>query len=347
MQFPGKEPVKANRYGGGREFTKLRISVFLLLVIILFGTVGYTSIEHMSVFDSFYMTLITISTVGFSEIAPLTQAGRFITVIIIVSGISLLTYTLGQIATIFIEGELQRLLGRRKLEKQIALQRRHFIICGFGRIGEVISRELADEHIPFVVIEKDDRKIELLEKERFLYLEGDATDEEVLLTAGLERAKGLVTAVSSDADNVFITLTAKGLMPDIFVLSRAADLKNERKLIRAGASRVVCPYNMGGSRMANILKKPTVVDFLDTTLMSGALGLRLEEAVIKPASYLVGKTVIESKLRQQFGVIIVAIKKAEQEMVFNPGPDAVFDAGDVIVTIGKQEDLVRMEKVLS
>ena len=329
------------------EFARLRISVFLLVVIIAFGTIGYSTIEGMTLFDSFYMTLITISTVGFSEIAPLTQTGRFITVIIIVSGISLLTYTLGQIARIFIEGELQRLLGRRKLEKQIASQQNHFIICGFGRIGQVITRELEDEKIPFVVIEKDEKKIELLEREQFLYFAGDATDEEVLLRAGLERAKGLVTAVSSDADNVFITLTAKGLMPDIFLLSRAADLKNERKLLKAGATRVVCPYNMGGSRMADILKKPTVVDFLDTTLTSGALGLRLEEAVIQANSSLVGKTLLESSLRRDFGVMIVAIKKSDREMIFNPGPDALLEAGDVIVSIGKQEDLVRMAAILS
>ena len=328
------------------EYTKLRISLFLLVSIVIFGTVGYSTIEHMSLFDSFYMTLITISTVGFSEIAPLTQTGRLITVIIIISGISLLTYTLSQIARIFIEGELRKLLGRRKLEKQIASQTNHFIICGFGRIGEIIARELRDEKIPFIVIERNEDKLEVLEKDKFLYLAGDATDEEALLQAGLERAKGLVTAVSSDADNVFITLTAKGLVPDIFILSRAADLKNERKLLRAGASRVVCPYNMGGSRMAQIVKKPNVVDFLDTTLMSGALGLRLEEALIHPTSALVGTTVMSSKLRQNFGIIIVAIKKADKEMLFNPGPDAVLGADDVIVAIGKQDDLVRMAKVL-
>jgi len=328
------------------EYARLRISLFLLFLIIASGTVGYSLIEGMTLFDSFYMTLITISTVGFGEITPLTPSGRFLTVVIIISGISLLTYSLGQIARVFIEGELQKLFGRKKLEKQISSLENHYIICGFGRIGEVVSRELADEAIGFVVIEKDEKKIEQLEREHFLYLAGDATDEETLLQAGLNRAKGLATVVSSDADNVFITLTAKGLNPEIFILSRAADLKNENKLLRAGASRVVCPYNMGGSRMAQILKKPTVVDFLETTLMSGALGLTLEEAVVHPTSYLVGQTLVQSKLRQNFGVIIVAIKKMDGEMIFNPGPDAVLGAGEIIVTIGKQDDLVRMRKVL-
>lgn len=329
------------------EIAKLRISLIMLIAIITLGTVGYTTIEKMTVFDSFYMTLITISTVGFSEITPLSQSGRILTVIIIVSGISLLTYTLSQIATVFIEGELVKLLGRRKLGKQISDLKDHFIVCGFGRIGEVLSKELADENIPFVVVERQGEKTELLEKMQYLYLAGDATDDDILLQAGLMRAKGLATAVSTDADNVFITLSAKGLNPDIFVLSRAADLQNESKLLRAGASRVVCPYNMGGARMAQILKKPTVVDFLDTAMMSGELGLKLEEAVVQSSSMLVGKTLIASNLRRDFGVIIVAIKKSSGEMVFNPGPQAIIDADDVIVTIGKQEDMKRMRQVLA
>ena len=329
------------------EFFKLRLSAILLLFIIGAGTVGYTILERMSVFDSFYMTLITISTVGFGEISPLSRAGRVLTVGIIISGISLLTYTLGQVAKVFVEGELRKLLGRRKLEKQIAEISGHIIVCGFGRIGEVICGELAAEKIPFLVIEKEGGKTELLEKLRYLYLAGDATVDDVLREAGLMRAKGLATAVSSDADNVFITLTAKGLRPDIFVLSRAADLKNEAKMLRAGASRVVCPYNMGGARMAQILRKPTVVDFLDTTMMSGELGLKLEEAVVSATSSMVGKTLVTSNLRRDFGVIIVAIKKASAEMVFNPGPDAIIDANDVIIAIGKQHDMRRMREVLS
>lgn len=327
------------------ETVKLRISLFLLMTIIVIGTVGYSTIEHMPVFDSFYMTLITISTVGFSEIAPLSLTGRVLTIFIIVSGISLLTYTLGQVAKIFIEGELRTLLGRRKLEKQISELAGHFIVCGFGRIGEVICKELADEQIPFLVIEKGD-KVELLEKLHYLYLVGDATADDLLLQAGLMKAKGLATAVSSDADNVFITLTAKGLNPDIFVLSRAADLKNEQKLLRAGASRVICPYNMGGMKMAQILKKPTVVDFLDMAMMSGNLGLKLEEAVVQATSQVVGQTLIESNLRRDFGVILVAIKKANKEMIFNPGPSAIIEANDTIVAIGKQDDMQRMRLVL-
>ncbi|MBC8433949.1 MAG: NAD-binding protein, partial [Desulfobacterales bacterium] len=199
------------------DYSRLRISFILLLAVIFAGTIGYSVFEDMPVFDAFYMTIITISSVGFSEVKPLSQVGRIITIIIIVSGISVLTYTLGQVARIFVEGELQRILGRRKLEKQISKLNDHYIICGNGRIGTIISRELSDENISFVVIEQDSEKIKQLEEDNFLYLNMDATLEEALLQAGIKKAKGIVTAVGSDADNVFITLTAKGLRPDIFV----------------------------------------------------------------------------------------------------------------------------------
>ncbi len=328
------------------DYSRLKISIILLFTVIFAGTIGYSVFEDMPVFDAFYMTIITISSVGFSEIKPLSQVGRLITVIVIVSGISVLTFTLGQVARIFVEGELRRILGRRKLEKQISELNDHYIICGCGRIGTIISRELADENIPFVVIEQDAEKIKQLEEDHFLYLNMDATSDEALLQAGIKKAKGIVTAVRSDADNVFITLTAKGLRPDIFVLARASDVQNESKILRAGASRVVCPYLYGGRRMAQILKKPTVVDFIDFAMMDSQLGLSMEEAVVGPASDLIGKTLIDSQIRQRFGVVIVAIKKPTREMVFNPTPTEKLESQDTIVVIGKEEDLKRMNEVL-
>ena len=329
------------------DYSRLRISLTFLFLIILSGTVGYSVFENMSVFDAFYMTLITISTVGFSEIKPLSQIGRIITVVIIVSGISVLTYTLGQVAKIFVEGELRKLLGRRKLEKQISGLSNHYILCGYGRIGSIIANDLASENISFVVIEQDPSRIEHLERDHFLYLNTDATSEEALIKSGIQRARGIVTAVSSDADNVFITLTAKGLRPDVFVMARASDVKNESKLLKAGASRVVCPYLIGGRRMAQVLKRPTVVDFIDTAMMNSQLGLRMEEAVVGPTSSLTGKTLIESQIRQDFGAIIVAIKKPTGEMIFNPQPTEKLEAQDTIVVIGKREDMRRMNSVLA
>lgn len=328
------------------DYSKLRVSVALFFVIILCGTIGYPLLEGMSVFEGFYMTLITVSTVGFSEIRPLSAAGRLLTVGIIITGISVGTYTFGQLVRMLIEGELSIILGRRKLKKSIASLKNHWIICGFGRIGRIISRELANDNIAFVVIEQDNAKNETLEALGYLYFNMDATSEEALIKAGISNAKGIVTAVRSDANNVFITLTAKGLRPDIFILSRASDEKNETKLLRAGASRVVCPYMIGGKRMAEVLARPTVVDFLDTALMHSKLGLVMEEAVIGPASPIAGKTLVDSNIRRNFGVIIVAIKKPDNRMVFNPAPTEILEANDVIVAIGKKEELNKMQHIV-
>ncbi|MBW2658474.1 MAG: potassium channel protein [Deltaproteobacteria bacterium] len=324
------------------EYSKLKIALFLLLATIAFGTFGYFLVEDMPLFEAFYMTLITISTVGFSEVKPLSHAGRLITIVIIVWGISLLTYTLGQVAKIFVEGELRRILGRRKLEKQIAALREHYIICGYGRIGSIIVSELMKDKIPLVVIEQDPARLEELDAENILYLGMDATSDEALISAGLSSARGLVTAVSSDADNVFIALSAKGIRKDIFILARSSRVNSENKLLRAGASRVICPYQMGAKRMAEILQKPTVIDFLDQTMMNSDLGLAMEEAVVADSSPVVGKTVVSSHLRQDFGVMIVAIKKLTGEMIFNPRPEEQLHAGDVIVAIGEKEKLSNM-----
>jgi len=325
---------------------KFRFAILLSFGTISFGTLGYYFLEGMTFFDAFYMTIITVSTVGFSEIKPLTTIGRSITMVVIMMGIGVGGYTVGMIARSFIEGELRIFFGRKKLEKRIAALAHHFIICGYGRIGRIISSELADDKIPFVVVEQDAKAVEQLQKNSFLWLQMDATSEEALLAAGIKRAKGLVTALPSDAHNVFITLTAKGLRPDIFILSRASDHGNEDKLKRAGATRVVSPYLIGGRRMAQVLKRPTVVDFIDIAMMESNLGLMMEEAKIGPESQLIGKNIMASNLRRDFGVIVVAIKKMSDEMIFNPGPGETLEAGDVIVVLGKMEHLERMRAVL-
>jgi voltage-gated potassium channel len=325
---------------------RIRIAIILLFCTIAFGTFGYHMIEGMPFFDAFYMTMITISTVGFSEIKPLSTAGRILTILIISTGITIGAYTIGTLLRMFIEGEFGRIFGRRKLERNISAMQGHFIICGFGRIGSIICMELNADSIPFIIIEEDPTKNGVLEKLGYLYINMDATSEEALMKAGIMSAKGLVTAVRSDANNVFITLTAKDLRPDIFVLSRASDVKNEAKLIKAGASRVVSPYLLGGRRMAEVLKRPTVVDFIDIAMANRKLGLAMEEARVGDRSTLVGKNLIDSQLRQNYGVIIVAIKKSSGEMIYNPLPSEKLDARDVIVVIGKKEDLKRMSEIM-
>ena len=325
---------------------KLRYSLLMLVGIIALGTCGYYFVEHMPLFEAFYMTIITISTVGFAEVIPLSQAGRAITVIIIILGISVGAYTIGVLVRALVEGELVKIFGRRKMQKQVSGLKNHFIICGFGRIGRIVCSELDADLIDFIVIEQDPSVIEHIQKQKYLYLEMDATSEEALMQAGIMEAKGIVTAVNSDANNVFITMTAKSLRPDVFILARASEEKNEGKLFRAGATRVVSPYLIGGRRIAQMLKKPTVVDFIDIAMMGSHLGLMIEEATIGDKSNLIGKSLIDSQLRKDYGVIIVAIKKLSGDMVFNPAPSEKLEGGDVIVVLGKKEDLNRMRTVL-
>jgi voltage-gated potassium channel len=325
---------------------KLWYSFFMLMGIISFGTMGYYLLEDMTLFESFYMTVITISTVGFSEIVPLHPASRAITIVVIVLGIGVGTYTIGLIVRAFIEGELLRFFGRRKVQKIISDLKNHYIICGFGRIGRIICEELYADNMDFIVIDQDPDIVSNIESRKYLYLNMDATSEDALLKAGIMKAKGLVTVVNSDADNVFITLTAKGLRSDIFILARASVGKNEGKLLKSGATRVVTPYHIGGRRMAQVLKRPTVVDFLDIATMGNKLGLMMEEATVKANSRLVGKNLIESYLRRDFGIIIVGIKKPSGEMIFNPLPSEKLEADDVLVVIGKKEDLTRMNDVI-
>jgi voltage-gated potassium channel len=328
------------------EYRKLIASAALLVFTLFLGTIGYFAFEGMTFFEGFYMTVITISTVGFSEIKPLTLQGRVLTVLIIFMGVGIGGYVLSTIFRLIVEGEIRRSFGRRKVEKQILALKNHYIVCGFGRIGRLICRELAADGIEFVVIENNPAVIAAIEKEKYLYLQMDASSEEALEKAGIAAAKGLVTAVRSDADNVFITLTAKGLCADIFILSRASDEKNELKLFRAGASRVVSPYLIGGRRMAQVLKRPTVVDFIDTATVESDLGLMMEEVLISAKSAIAGRQIIDSGLRKDFDVIIVAIKKPSGDMVFNPKPAETLGAGDVLVLIGLRDDLIRLREVL-
>ncbi|MBN2160752.1 MAG: potassium channel protein [Spirochaetes bacterium] len=321
----------------------LRISFTLLLGTIVFGVLGFHFVEGMSYFESLYMTVITISTVGFQEVKPLSGAGRILTMMIISCGITIAAYTIGTLVRFFVEGELKKTFGRRKVEKQISELNDHYIICGYGRIGSLVCKELREHGIKFVVIENNLASIERLEAERILYLALDAAVEETLMKAGIMKARGIVTAVGSDADNVFITLTAKGLRSDIFILARASDEKNEVKLKHAGASRVVSPYLIGGKRMAQVLVRPTVVDFIDIAVTDSNLGLQMEECRVRPKSRMAGKNLIESGLRKEYGVIIVLIKKHNGEMIFNPQPAEVLEENDILVVLGKVEDMKRMD----
>jgi len=321
-----------------------RFSLFSLLVVFAAGTFGYSLIEGWTLFDALYMTVITLATVGFREVAPLSDAGRAFTILLIVFGAGIIAYAIGSMIQILVEGQVLKALGRKKLEKQINKLSGHYIICGYGRIGAMIAREFAARPKPFVVVENDAEVCERLTGEGHLFVRGNATDDETLLEAGIERARGLITAVTSDTENVYITLTARGLKPELFILARASDDSSEVKLRRAGANKVVSPYTIGATRMAQAILRPSVVDFIEIATGSQNVELQLEEISISERSELIGKTLMNSDIRKQIGVIIVGIKRGNQ-MLFNPAPDTELLNNDTLITLGEPAAVLQLEKL--
>jgi len=326
-------------------FRHLRFSIIALVSIIAIGTFGYSLVEGWSLFDALYMTVITLATVGFKEVQPLSDQGKLFTIILIISGTGMIAYTLSSLLQFTLEGQLRKILGRKKLESRISKLSDHYIICGFGRIGHLICREFQSRPMPFVVVEKDPQLVERVEREGFMFVEGDATDDETLQAAGIDRALGLITAVTSDTDNVYITLTARGLNPKLFILARAGEEGSEKKLMRAGASKVISPYTIGASRMAQAILRPSVVDFIEIATASENLELQIEEIPIAARSSLAGKTLIDSGVRQSMGIIIVGIKQVDGQMIFNPPPTRVIEPNSILIILGERPAIIQLEKI--
>lgn len=326
--------------------TRFILDLFIFFLILIGGCLGFMVIEGWNALDALYMTIISVTTVGFQEVHPLSLSGKIFTMVLIVSGVGFILYFLGSIARMMVEGSIKDVLGRRKLEKQISQTGGHYIVCGFGRIGRTVSQLLREKPMDVVVIEKDPGCIPLFQEKNYLYVSGEATSEENLLKAGLLRARGLVAAASSDADNVYITLTARGLNPGLFILARAAEESSIIKLTRAGADKVVSPYDIGAQRMANTILRPTVIDFIELAMHNRSLDLQMEELTVGKKSEIKDHTLMESAIRKDFDLIVVAIKKGTGEMIFNPSPQAKIQVGDILVALGDRENLTRLEKKL-
>lgn len=326
---------------------QLKISLLILLLLVTLGTVGYRMIEGWGFLDALYMTVITLATVGFQEVHTLSVAGRVFTILLIIFGVTVLGYTVSKLAQIMFEGQFQRYLGRKKVEMSIDALRDHYIICGYGRIGALICKEFAAKPLPFVVVENNPAIQEKLEEDRMLFLRGNATEDETLLRAGIKRAKGLISVVTSDTENVYITLTARGLNPDLFILARAGEAGSEIKLTRAGANKVISPYQIGGSRMAQAILRPNVVDFIEIATKRGHIDLQMEEIFIPEHSHFIGQNLKDAGLRRDTGVIIVGIKKVSGKMVFNPGSSSVLEARDTLIVLGQPSEISRLEGLVS
>jgi voltage-gated potassium channel len=330
-----KSPVRL------REFL-LTLAVPVLLVIV--GTTGFTLIEGWPLADCLYMTVITITTVGFMEVHPLSPAGRLFTSMLALGGVFTLLYAAMAVIRAVVSGEIGGTLGRQRMERKLADLTGHAIICGYGRMGRLVCSEFSSLAMPFVIVDQQASLLADFREPHGIALVGDATDDHVLRKAGVERAKVLVTVAASDAANLYITMSARLLSEKLFIVARSEESEAEPKLLRAGANRVVSPYVIGGQRMAQAVLRPNVMDFIELATKSEHLELQIEETEILTGSSLAGQSLKDSAVRQDLGIIIVAIKKpTDGRMVFNPAPQTVIEPGDLLITLGHRDQLERLE----
>jgi voltage-gated potassium channel len=325
-----------------RLFWMLAISAGLVVA----GTVGYYVLEQeYSLFDALYMTVTTLTTVGYGETHPLHTRGRVFTILLLLGGVITFFFTTTEIIRWIISGEMQELIGRRRMERSLAGLQNHLIICGFGRMGRSVCQQFSRRNLPFVIIDRDPELLHDFEMAHGIALPGDATSDELLKKAGVERAKALITVTADDSDNLFITMSARLLNAKLFIVARAEGEPAEHKLMRAGANRVVSPYALSGFKMAQAVLQPNVVDFLELATQTEHLDLQIEETVIDAGSRLAGQTLRDSRLRFDLGIIVVAIKKTSGHLVSNPQGDAVMEVGDTLIAIGHRQQLDQLEKI--
>jgi voltage-gated potassium channel len=322
---------------------KLIISLLLFIIVLLSGTAGYYFIEGWDIFDSLYMTVITLSTVGFHEIEPLSKAGKAFTIGLIFFSLGIVAFAVNYGLKAIFEGEFKDVFGRRKLKKILESLENHYIVCGYGRMGKVICKEFKLKKIPFVVVEKEALELDVDDDVIIVY--GDATRDELLRNVGIEKAKGLISVLDSDAQNLYVVLSARGLNKELFIVARANEEGADYKLTRAGADKVVSPYHIGGIRIAHTILKPTVVDFLELTAKAGNMEIQIEEVVVEEASSLAGKTIKEADIRAKNWVVIVALKKENGKIVFNPRAHILIEVGDKVAVIGEPEHFSQFEKM--
>ena len=285
------------------------------------------------------MTVITITSIGYGETHPLSTEGRIFTLFIIAIGIGVVGHALVSVSRWLIEGEVVKVFTRRRSMKAIQKIRDHFIVCGFGRMGFFVCNEFHARGIPFVVVENIPEIQDKINQNGYYLSPGDATDEDVLMAAKIKTARGLVSTLNSDASNVYVVLTARELNPDLEIIARAGEEEAEKKLIRAGASRVISPYRIGGMRMVMGILKPTVMSFLEVAMDHKQLNVELEEVRVAKNSAYSGKKLVDTDIRKELNLIIIAVKKPDGRMVFNPGPNTIIEDEDLLITLGENKDL--------
>jgi voltage-gated potassium channel len=327
-----------------KPIQRLLWGAFWLAGVIVVGVMGYELIEGWNFLDSIYMTVTTITTVGYREVHPLSDAGRIFSIFLMVGGVGGALYALTGIVGYIVEGNIGTVWERRKMQNKINGLKNHYILCGYGRVGEEIARTFKSEDVPFIVIDNRPECVSRLEKTEYVFMEGDATQDEVLKRAGIERARGMIAAVGTDTDNTYITLSARGLCPTIYIEARASSPEAMTKLERAGANRVILPHAIGGNRMAMLALRPAVVDFIDKVIYSRGREMRLENVDVTENSKLIGLTIkdVQDKTR----VTTLAMQKKGHTLIPNPAADEVVGEGDQLIVIGTRAQLTSLEGAL-
>ncbi|MCB9190733.1 MAG: potassium channel protein [Flavobacteriales bacterium] len=332
-----------------RQIRSIYFPFIVILVLFLTGIAGFMVLEGFTFWDSLYMTVITISTVGFSEVKPLSFEGRIFTVFLIMSSFGTFAYTITEVTKYVIDGEFRRLILHIRVDRTIGKLKGHTIICGYGRNGKQAYQTLKESGITCVVVEKDKGIIsELMEADNILYIEGDATQDEVLARAGIKEARALITALPNDADNLFVVLTARVSNDKIKIISRASEDNSDTKLRHAGVNNVIMPDRVGGAHMAQLVVKPDVVEFIDLLIGQSSVETHIEEIPCHslPSSYL-GKSIVDLDIRKNWGANIVGFKTEEGEYVFNPSPDTLIQKGSKLFVLGTMEEIRNMKNDIS
>lgn len=304
-------------------------------------------IESWEFLDALYMTIITISTVGFSEVHHISKAGRLFTIVLVFFGVGFTLYIAAAVVQFMVEGRIRIILGRRRLEKKIDRMKNHYIVCGYGRIGRVLCKNLKRKPLDLVVVEKNPELTSVMDADGVLYISGNAADEENLIRAGIKRAKGLVAVLASDADNVFLVLTARQLDPDLLIIARASQEESKSKLRAAGANTVESPYDMGAASMAHRIIRPTVTSFLALAFAHKRKDIQMEEIPVSASSELVNVMLKDTGIRQKYNLIIIAIKKQDNSMLFNPSFETTIEVGDTVIAVGEEANLQKLEHILN
>jgi voltage-gated potassium channel len=320
---------------------KLLTLSLLLAIILVGGTAGYMIISGVSLLDALYMTIISITTVGYREVIPLTPSGKLFTIGVIIVGLGIVFYFLQTIVEDTLEGRIRKIFGRRKMQKNMARMNRHVVVAGFGRMGEAVCRELEEAGKEFIIMENSLPRFALAEERNYPVLNANAADEDALKAAGLDKARVFISLLSDDADNILAVITAREINPGLVIITRALDSANEKKMYKAGADRVVSPYELSSHRIVRMVEKPNVVDFFDGLLSSREYELSLEELAVGEGSEFSGRSIREAGFRERFNAIIVAVRR-EGKMIFNPGPDLIVRSGDILILIAEPDALLKM-----